>query len=156
MWSWRNRDFLGPLLSRVCHALADFIDDCGQGRDNDLCKTTTISPLKASRNITELRTMAELQTTISPHTQKPYVQRTYPTTEKLEADIKASAEAQKEWAKKSLKERIAIGWKFIVCLLDHDPLKSATNLRTRRTSLNNSQMSCQWSLRCKWAGACHF
>lgn len=56
----------------------------------------------------------ETQTTISPHNQKPLVTRAYPSQQELDAAIKASANAQKEWAKVPLKDRIQIGNRFIV------------------------------------------
>ena len=57
---------------------------------------------------------AEIQTTISPHSQKPLVSRTYPSQQELDQIIQKSADAQKQWAKVPLKERIQIGYKFIV------------------------------------------
>ena len=56
------------------------------------------------------------QTTITPHTQKPLVTRTYPTDEELDDIIQIAANAQKNWAKVPLAERIAIGHKFIVSM----------------------------------------
>ncbi|KAI0791352.1 Aldehyde/histidinol dehydrogenase [Abortiporus biennis] len=55
------------------------------------------------------------QTTISPHTQQPLANstRVYPSKDALGGIIKQSKEAQKGWAKVPLKERIAIGRKFI-------------------------------------------
>jgi acyl-CoA reductase-like NAD-dependent aldehyde dehydrogenase len=55
------------------------------------------------------------QTTISPHTQQPYVSRKYPTVADLDAALDSAAKAQKAWARVPLKERIAIGHKFMVC-----------------------------------------
>ncbi|KAJ7207071.1 succinate semialdehyde dehydrogenase [Mycena pura] len=59
------------------------------------------------------QTSPTTQTTISPHDQQPVVQRIYPTSDALDATIARAAAAQKEWAKVSLPERIAIGQKFI-------------------------------------------
>ena len=56
----------------------------------------------------------EIQTTVIPHTQKPLVHREYPTEAELDQVIEKSAIAQKQWSKTPLKERIAIGYKFIV------------------------------------------
>ena len=56
----------------------------------------------------------EIQTTIVPHSQKPLVTREYPTEAELDQVIQRSAAAQKVWSKVPLKERIAIGHKFIV------------------------------------------
>lgn len=54
------------------------------------------------------------QTTISPHNQQPLVIKTYPSESEL-ANVISQAEAgQKEWAKVPLRERIAIGRKFMV------------------------------------------
>ncbi|KAG6889642.1 hypothetical protein C0995_015757 [Termitomyces sp. Mi166 len=58
--------------------------------------------------------MPEIQTTITPHNQQPYVQRTYPTREELDVIINNAVEAQKKWVQVPLAERIAIGRKFIV------------------------------------------
>ncbi|RDB18652.1 hypothetical protein Hypma_014768 [Hypsizygus marmoreus] len=57
--------------------------------------------------------MPEIQTTITPHNQQPYVQRTYPTESELDAVIQSAAEAQKAWSKVPLEERVEIGRKFI-------------------------------------------
>lgn len=57
------------------------------------------------------------QTTITPHNQKPYVSRKYPSESELDGVIKTASAAQKKWAKISLTERIAIGHKFIVSFL---------------------------------------
>ena len=56
----------------------------------------------------------EIQTTIVPHSQKPLVSREYPTEAELEQTILRAAAAQKQWTKVPLKQRIAIGYKFIV------------------------------------------
>jgi acyl-CoA reductase-like NAD-dependent aldehyde dehydrogenase len=58
-----------------------------------------------------------MQTTLSPHNQQPYVTRQYPSKDQTDDVLKKSAAAQKEWAKVPLKERIAIGRKFMVCFL---------------------------------------
>ncbi len=57
--------------------------------------------------------MSQMQTTIIPHTQEPYVTRTYPSPDELGVAIEASAKSQKEWAKVPLTERIGIGRRFI-------------------------------------------
>ena len=57
--------------------------------------------------------MSQTQTTIIPHTQEPYVTRTHPSPDELDAAIEASAKAQKEWAKVPLTGRIAIGRRFM-------------------------------------------
>ena len=54
------------------------------------------------------------QTTIVPHNQQPLVTRAYPSTQELEKVILYSADAQKQWAKVPLSERIAIANKFVV------------------------------------------
>ena len=58
--------------------------------------------------------MVETQTTITPHSQKPLVTRTYPSTEDIDGIVKAAHIAQKSWGSVSLEERIAIGYKFMV------------------------------------------
>lgn len=57
--------------------------------------------------------MSQTQTTIIPHTQEPYVTRTYPSPDELSAAIEGSAKAQKGWAKVPLTERIGIGRRFM-------------------------------------------
>jgi len=59
--------------------------------------------------------MAGLQTTITPHTQEPYVTRTYPSESELNLLIQNAVVAQKAWAAVPLEERVAIGRKFMVC-----------------------------------------
>jgi acyl-CoA reductase-like NAD-dependent aldehyde dehydrogenase len=54
------------------------------------------------------------QTTIIPHSQQPLVTRTYPSAEELEKVILSSADAQKQWAKVPLSDRITIVNKFVV------------------------------------------
>ncbi|KAG5637877.1 hypothetical protein H0H81_002840 [Sphagnurus paluster] len=65
--------------------------------------------------------MPEVQTTITPHNQKPYVQRTYPNEQELDSTIQKAVVAQKAWALIPLEQRIAIGRKFI------DEFKSTAN-----------------------------
>ncbi|KAF8067591.1 succinate semialdehyde dehydrogenase [Lyophyllum atratum] len=65
--------------------------------------------------------MPEIQTTIIPHSQQPYVSREYPSVLELDTAIRNAAEKQKAWAAVPLKERIAIGRKFI------DEFKSMSN-----------------------------
>ena len=57
--------------------------------------------------------MSQTQTTIIPHTQEPYVSRTYPSADELSVAIETSAKSQKEWAKVPLTERIGIGRRFM-------------------------------------------
>ncbi|KIJ25567.1 hypothetical protein M422DRAFT_38634 [Sphaerobolus stellatus SS14] len=53
------------------------------------------------------------QTTIIPHSQKPLVTRTYPSSAKLKGSIGKAKDAQQSWKKVPLSERIAIGRKFM-------------------------------------------
>ena len=55
-----------------------------------------------------------LQTTISPHNQQPLVSRSYPAQGELDVLIKKAREAQKAWSNLPLKERVAIGYRFMV------------------------------------------
>lgn len=57
------------------------------------------------------------QTTISPHNQQPYVTRTYPSQLELDTTIRRSSIAQNAWARVPLKDRLAIGTKFVVSYL---------------------------------------
>ncbi len=54
------------------------------------------------------------QTTITPHNQQPFVTRTYPSQLELDGIIRRSSLAQNAWARVSLKDRLAIGTKFVV------------------------------------------
>ncbi len=56
------------------------------------------------------------QTTITPHNQQPLVTRTYPSESQLDDIIKRAAVAQTAWARVPLKDRLAIGTKFLVCI----------------------------------------
>ncbi|KAI0257433.1 succinate semialdehyde dehydrogenase [Lactifluus subvellereus] len=53
------------------------------------------------------------QTTITPHTQTPLVTRTYVSQSELDAIINRASVAQKVWARVPLKDRLAIGTKFL-------------------------------------------
>ncbi|KDR72477.1 hypothetical protein GALMADRAFT_158701 [Galerina marginata CBS 339.88] len=53
------------------------------------------------------------QTTIIPHSQEPYVTRTYPSEGELDVIIQNAAVAQKAWSAVPLSERIAIGRRFM-------------------------------------------
>ncbi|PPR04272.1 hypothetical protein CVT26_004062 [Gymnopilus dilepis] len=53
------------------------------------------------------------QTTIIPHSQEPYVTRTYPSEQELDKIIHDATVAQKAWKDVPLEERIAIGRKFM-------------------------------------------
>jgi len=55
-----------------------------------------------------------LQTTISPHNQQPLVSRSYPAQNELDVLITKAREAQKTWSNLPLKERVAIGYRFMV------------------------------------------
>jgi len=55
-----------------------------------------------------------LQTTISPHNQQPLVSRSYPAQNELDVLITKACEAQKAWSNLPLKERVAIGYRFMV------------------------------------------
>ena len=87
------------------------------------CKTTTTAKMSA-----------QIQTTITPHNQAPYITRTYPSQEALEGTIQVAKDAQKQWAKVPLKERIAIGHKFVVCTHHLIPKHFLIVLRCRKNS----------------------
>lgn len=61
--------------------------------------------------------MGEIQTTITPHNQQPYVSRTYPSESEIGASIENAAKAQKNWSSLPLEERVAIGHKFVVRMI---------------------------------------
>ena len=58
---------------------------------------------------------ATQQTTISPHSQEPYVTRVYPSEGELDKLIDGAVAAQKAWSTVGVENRIAIGRKFMVC-----------------------------------------
>ncbi|KIM64493.1 hypothetical protein SCLCIDRAFT_1213318 [Scleroderma citrinum Foug A] len=53
------------------------------------------------------------QTTISPHNQTPLCTRVYPTEAELDEKLQNAARAQEAWKQIDLKERIAVGYKFM-------------------------------------------
>ncbi|KAF8550721.1 succinate semialdehyde dehydrogenase [Imleria badia] len=55
----------------------------------------------------------QTQTTIIPHSQAPYVTRTYPNESELDIKLQYAAVAQAAWRKRPLTERIEIGHKFV-------------------------------------------
>ncbi|KAG6333991.1 hypothetical protein ID866_5096 [Astraeus odoratus] len=55
----------------------------------------------------------QTQTTISPHNQAPLCTRVYPSEAELDEKLGNAARAQEAWKKVDLKERIAIGRKFM-------------------------------------------
>ena len=57
------------------------------------------------------------QTTITPHNQQPFVTRTYPSQLELDITIRRSSIAQNAWARVPLRDRLAIGTKFVVSYL---------------------------------------
>ncbi|XP_006463932.1 hypothetical protein AGABI2DRAFT_194578 [Agaricus bisporus var. bisporus H97] len=54
-----------------------------------------------------------VQVTITPHTQQPLVSRTYPVREDLNATINKAHIAQKSWSRIPVKDRVAIGRRFM-------------------------------------------
>lgn len=62
--------------------------------------------------------MAPTQTTITPHDQSPYV--THELTTDVDTVVNVAVEAQKAWKKVQVEQRIAIGLRFIVCLIFMD------------------------------------
>lgn len=56
------------------------------------------------------------QTTISPHNQTPLCTRVYPTEAELDEKLQNAARAQEAWKQIDLKERIAVGYKFMVLI----------------------------------------
>lgn len=61
--------------------------------------------------------MSQLQTTITPHNQLPYVTRQLTTD--IDAVVDNAVEAQKAWRRVQLEQRIAIGLRFIVSSAEH-------------------------------------
>ena len=60
------------------------------------------------------------QTAITPHNQRPFVTRTYPSQSELDTTIRRSSLAQNAWARVPLTDRLAIGTKFVVSYLAFD------------------------------------
>lgn len=56
---------------------------------------------------------SNVQTTISPHNQQPYITREYPSQSQLVDIIELSRTAQAEWGAVPLGERIALGHRFV-------------------------------------------
>ncbi|KAF7973825.1 hypothetical protein HWV62_14214 [Athelia sp. TMB] len=56
---------------------------------------------------------AQSQTTITPHSQQPFITKTYPSEPALDGIIQKAATAQKAWARVPVHERVAIGRKFM-------------------------------------------
>ncbi|KAF7761486.1 hypothetical protein Agabi119p4_9478 [Agaricus bisporus var. burnettii] len=54
-----------------------------------------------------------VQVTVTPHTQQPLVSRTYPVQEDLDAAVLKAHTAQKSWSSISVKDRVAIGRRFM-------------------------------------------
>jgi hypothetical protein len=54
------------------------------------------------------------QTTITPHNQKPFLTRTYPSNPELDVLVQKSANAQKAWGRVPVQDRVAVGRKFLV------------------------------------------
>lgn len=85
----------------------------GKGRDSDL------SLVMAT------------QTTIIPHSQKPYVTRTYPSVDDIDKIVQSAVVAQKAWTAIPLQDRIAIARKFIVRIPQiHHPATVLSDLVT--------------------------
>lgn len=77
------------------------------------------------------------QTTISPHSQKPFITLAYPSKQDLDAIVSKAVEAQTAWKNVDLKERIQIGRKFIVRMSTRH---EDTMLTSSRMSLGNLAM----------------
>ena len=60
--------------------------------------------------------MSSIQTTITPHNQRPFVTRTYPSENELDKIIANAVVAQKAWSAVSVEDRVIIGRKFMVAL----------------------------------------
>ncbi|KAG9312587.1 Aldehyde/histidinol dehydrogenase [Chiua virens] len=60
----------------------------------------------------------QTQTTTVPHTQEPYVTRTYPTEDELNDKLQCAALAQITWRQRPLKHRIEVGNKFVSLFKD--------------------------------------
>ena len=60
--------------------------------------------------------MSSIQTTITPHNQKPFVTRTFPSENELDNLIANAVIAQKAWSAVSVEDRVTIGKKFMVAI----------------------------------------
>lgn len=60
-----------------------------------------------------------IQTTITPHSQTPFVTRTYPSENELDNLIRNAVIAQKAWSAVSVEDRVAIGKRFMVAINFH-------------------------------------
>ena len=96
---WKGRVF-GTLHTRL-HVMNETLDRLDKANNDTASEEPPII-------------MAEVQTTIIPHSQQPYVSRTYPSRQELDQTIKNARQAFEAWRHVPLQERIAIGYKFIV------------------------------------------
>ena len=95
--------------------------------------------------------MSSIQTTITPHNQKPFVTRTYPSENELDNLIANAVIAQKAWSAVSVEDRVAIGKKFMVS--DKiSILKFRVSDTKKRLNLGRWAMKSQWSSHFRWVG----
>jgi acyl-CoA reductase-like NAD-dependent aldehyde dehydrogenase len=59
---------------------------------------------------------SNIQTTITPHNQNPFVTRTYPSENELDKLIANAVIAQKAWSAVSVEDRVTVGKKFMVVI----------------------------------------
>ena len=94
------------------------VKHCGQWRKWPTTHTRIMWSRDASQRLWKLNWISDLimslQTTISPHNQQPLVSKSYPAKNELDGFIIKAREAQKSWSNVPLKERVAIGYRFMV------------------------------------------
>lgn len=81
-----------------------------------------------------------MQTTISPHSQKPLVSRSYPSQSDLDVAIQNASKAQKLWRKVPLEERVDIGRKFMVRSYGSERVQVWLDHSTHRMSSERCRM----------------
>ena len=67
--------------------------------------------------LSSLLNMSNVQTTITPHNQNPFITRIYPSEDELDKLIANAVIAQKAWSAVSVEDRITVGKKFMVVIL---------------------------------------
>jgi acyl-CoA reductase-like NAD-dependent aldehyde dehydrogenase len=85
--------------------------------------------------------MSKSQTTIIPHSQQELVTRIYPSTDQVDAAIKAAAAAQKQWKELTLQNRMAICSKFL------EEIKSCSNVLAEELTIQMGRCVWLWYLR---------
>lgn len=97
--------------------------------------------------------MSNIQTTITPHNQNPFVTRTYPSENELDNLIAKAVIAQKAWSAVSVEDRVAIGRAFMVIdKITIFIIKNRVSDTKKRMNLGRWAMKSRWSSHFRWVG----